>query len=304
MNGWTLIASLHHRPGHATAVRLVSSTEQVDVHAWSHSDGWCEHCRTRRARRTTYLLRHVDGRLAQVGSTCLTEFTDRPNPIHARDGSEHSSGRAFGHSRSLDPVEHVDTVRYLAHVAQSVIDRGFVSSSSGSKNQLATWAEALASLDRSHPPSVRAERRAREAIDWLRLELPSDAALDTFERRLVLVLGNDRLTRRELPTAAAAIYAFHQHLRRRIAARKKAGAHLGESGDRLTTVLSVESVERIATPSGPFHRHFLTDHLGRHALWDSPVMKLSPGTHRLQVTIDEHQDGDHPVTVLKHCAST
>jgi hypothetical protein len=43
---------------------------------------------------------------------------------------------------------------------------------------------------------------------------------DDFQRRLIEVLGQARLTLRELPTAAAGIYAYHQHLRRAIARRK------------------------------------------------------------------------------------
>jgi hypothetical protein len=51
--------------------------------------------------------------------------------------------------------------------------------------------------------------------------LATNGALHDFDRRLVQVLGQDRLTFRELPTAAAGIYAYHQQLRREIAARKR-----------------------------------------------------------------------------------
>src|SRR5947209_8542002 len=63
---WTLVATLHHRAGRPTTVHIACPVERIDVEAWSRSEGWCEHCRTRRARTTTYLLRRFDGRLAQV----------------------------------------------------------------------------------------------------------------------------------------------------------------------------------------------------------------------------------------------
>ena len=135
---WSLIATLHHRPGRPTAVELVPGTQRIDVDAWSRSEGWCEHCRTRRTRRTTYLLRRRNGSLAQIGSTCLAEFIGHPDPMRVlRPGSRHRSPRqrhdhGDAHRRAS---EYVDAHLYLAHVAQAVFDGGFVSSVGATQRQ-------------------------------------------------------------------------------------------------------------------------------------------------------------------------
>ncbi|MGH2857051.1 MAG: hypothetical protein ACRDMJ_06155, partial [Solirubrobacteraceae bacterium] len=98
-NGWTVIATLIHRPGRSTLVRRLDPGIDLDAEAWSRSDGWCEHCRVRRPRRITLLVRHVNGQLAQVGSTCLHDLLGRAD----------DSGPLLGPSRpGSDPTPPCD----------------------------------------------------------------------------------------------------------------------------------------------------------------------------------------------------
>lgn len=220
--GWTLIATLRHRPGRPTVVEIVQQGAGINADAWSRSAGWCEYCRTRRSRRVTYLLRHNDGRLAQIGSSCLAEFTGHPSPLRRLRPRGRRPGRRRPGVRSPSPAEYVEARDYLAHVAQAILDSRFTAAAAATRQRPATWSQALASLNRGDASTSRAQSRADEALHWVRRELAHSGRLDDFERRLIAVLGHDRLTRRELPTAAVAVYAYHRHLRRQIAARKKA----------------------------------------------------------------------------------
>lgn len=217
--GWTLIATLRHRPGSPTSVQPAHPGEPLNAEAWSRSQGWCEHCRTRRARRTTYLLRNVDGRLVQVGSSCLAAFIGHANPLRILRPPQGRAGRRRPGVRARPPADYIETRFYLAQVAQAIFDSGFVSTSSGSGQRPATWRQAAAALGEGRGISDRAQQRAEQTLQWIREELVPQ---DDFEGRLVAVAGRDRLTPRELPTAAAGIYAYHNHLRRQIAARKRA----------------------------------------------------------------------------------
>lgn len=121
----------------------------------------------------------------------------------------------------------------------------FVSSAAATRSKPATWSQALATLDVARSPSSKARRRAQQTLEWIRGELKARPRLDDFERRLVHVLVEDRLTLRELPTAAAGVYAYHQHLRRQIEARERDGEFLGEPGEVITATLTVRRVERV-----------------------------------------------------------
>jgi hypothetical protein len=302
-SGWTLIATLRHRPGRPTIVKLVQAGEPINTEAWSRSEGWCEHCRTRRARRTTYLLRNTDGRLAQVGSGCLADFTGQPTALRVLRPRVRRPVRRRPGVMRREPVEYIETRTYLAHVAQAILDSGFIPASAASRQRPATWVQAAAALDGGHAPSSRAQRRADETLDWVRDELVGCEQLDDFERRLALVLRQGRLTRRELPTAAAAVYAYHQHLRRQLMARKRTGEHIGRPGDSLTASFRVLRSERVSTPDGPVWRHYLRDELGRRAVWDSPDATLPARVQRLQVTVGRHTQarGRRPLTILSSC---
>lgn len=252
-NEWCLIATLRHRPGRPTAVELTQGMERIDVEAWSRSEGWCEHCRTRRTRRITYLLRRRNGALAQIGSTCLAEFIGHPEPMRILRPSSRlrSPHELHHHLERRTASDYIDARAYLAHVAQAVFDGGFVSTAAATRSTPATWSHALATLDVARSPSARARRRALQTVEWVREELNSRPTIDDFDRRLVEVLAQDRLTLRELPTAAAGVYAYHQHLRRQIDARERAGEFLGEPGDVIAGSFVVRRVERVATAEGP-----------------------------------------------------
>lgn len=305
---WSLIATLHHRPGRSTAVELVPGTERIDIDAWSRSEGWCEHCRTRRSRRTTYLLRRRNGSLAQIGSTCLAEFIGEPDPMRVLRPSSRLRSPHQGHAHQEGKrraSDYIDTRAYLAHVAQAVFDGGFVSTGAATRTKPATWSQALATFDVARSPSSKARRRAQRTLEWARDQLRARPTLDDFGRRLVQVLEQDRLTLRELPTAAAGLYSYHQHLRRQIEARECAGEFLGEPGEVITATLTVRRVERVATAGGPVHRHYLKDELGRNAIWDAPDQPLQRGRGSFEVVVAENARVDaRPVTVLARCEAT
>jgi hypothetical protein len=296
---WTLIATLRHRPGRPTIVKLAGSNERINTEAWSRSEGWCEHCRTRRARRTTYLLRNADGRLAQVGSGCLAEFSGQPKSLRVLRPRVRRPVRRRPGVQRAEPVEYVETRTYLAQVAQAILDGGFTSASAASRQSPATWTQAAVALDRGHAPSARAQRRADEALAWVREELTPRG---DFHRRLKATLSQDRLTRRELPTAAASVYSYHQHLRGQIAARQRLGEHIGRPGESLRGSFNVLRIDRVATPSGPVWRHYVRDELGRLAVWDDAETRLSVGTQRMSVTVARHRKArGRPITILSRC---
>jgi len=307
-NEWSLIATLRHRPGQPTSVDLAPGAARIDIDAWTRSEGWCEHCRTRRARRTTYLLRRRNGLLAQVGSTCLAEFIGDPEPMRVLrpTGRLRSPHRGHGHAEEHRTAgDYIETRAYLAHVAQAVFDGGFVSSAAATRSRPATWSRALATLDVARSPSARARRRGQQTLEWTRDELEARPSLDDFERRLVKVLDQDRLTLRELPTAAAGVYAYHQHVRRQIDERKRAGEYLGEPGEVIVTSLMLRRVERTATSTGPVQRHFFRDELDRAAVWDSPGQALECGRASFEVVVADNARLDgRPVTVLARCKAT
>lgn len=68
--GWEFVAALD-----ATQAGMIVRTRPgADLGGWRPQESLCEHCNTVRLRNATYVVRHEDGTLMQVGSTCMTDF--------------------------------------------------------------------------------------------------------------------------------------------------------------------------------------------------------------------------------------
>lgn len=71
--GWSFVASLDYSEEGGVITRPVPGVE-VDLSAHRARAAECDYCDKRRHRSATYVWRHADGRMMQVGSTCITPF--------------------------------------------------------------------------------------------------------------------------------------------------------------------------------------------------------------------------------------
>lgn len=74
MSGWEFVATIEH----ADPMNIVRSfrPEVTIPERFYTADTFCEHCRTRRSRKDTYIVRNTEtGEFKQVGKSCLKDFT-------------------------------------------------------------------------------------------------------------------------------------------------------------------------------------------------------------------------------------
>lgn len=71
VNGWTFVATIVHTADGNIIRAVPGYTVPVE---FRDRPTWCDHCKTNRTRRDTYVVQHEDGRTMQVGSSCLAEF--------------------------------------------------------------------------------------------------------------------------------------------------------------------------------------------------------------------------------------
>jgi len=74
LNGWAFAAMLDHELGEDnTIVRAVPGV--VLPTEWHHRNNSCDHCKRSQVRKQTFVcMNESDGRLVQVGSTCIRDF--------------------------------------------------------------------------------------------------------------------------------------------------------------------------------------------------------------------------------------
>jgi len=80
-NGWKLLAKADHSEGLDLIKSVPGNEDEVPAHYHGHIDSMnCDHCHTRRARNTSYILKNVDtAKVKQVGSTCVSDFIGSKN---------------------------------------------------------------------------------------------------------------------------------------------------------------------------------------------------------------------------------
>lgn len=125
-NGWSFVATLDHTPD-GNVIRSVPGFE-VDPKFRSGLP-CCEHCQTARNRRDTYVVRHEDGRVLQVGSTCMKDFLGHTDPHHLTSLAEmllhaFDLGRNSG-GTGMNDIYRINVASYLEWVASVTIKTGY-----------------------------------------------------------------------------------------------------------------------------------------------------------------------------------
>lgn len=83
INGWEFLSVVMHRPAGNEFINVTDTA--ADLSSFVYTDKHCDHCLKNRVRNATFLVRHDDGQIKQVGSTCLTDYTGVKSPqAHAK----------------------------------------------------------------------------------------------------------------------------------------------------------------------------------------------------------------------------
>ena len=135
LSGWKFIATIEHTEAGNI---LRSATERALPVEYRTKKNVCDHCKTARRRKDTYVVQHDGfGELRQVGRSCIKDFLGHGNPdeiaryfdnilaLWSDLADVHDDEEYFGHAPL---VEETDV--YLAVAAESVRTNGWVAKSS------------------------------------------------------------------------------------------------------------------------------------------------------------------------------
>ncbi|MFI5244437.1 MAG: hypothetical protein ACHQQR_04370, partial [Gemmatimonadales bacterium] len=251
--GWTFTAALQHLDGE----NLVRSVGDVEMPKMYRTRGpVCDHCQSARRRHDTYVLRHEDGRMMQVGSTCMGDFLGSDDA-----GKLASSASMFAAARGL--AEEGESGGYgghcgdyslgafLMYCAWEVRSNGWVSRTaaresgregSASANRAWIWlTDAQARTENKVQPTAEDIVTAEAAEAWA--EALTDAEIDSakgdYLHNLRVVARSGIASSKSAGVAASMITAYQRAVARERqrterAARVVSNAHVGEVGKRET----------------------------------------------------------------------
>jgi len=251
--GWTFVATLQHLDGENVVHACPDETVPPEYRTRGPQ---CDHCRAARRRLDTYVVRHDDGRSAQVGSTCINDFLGDDSGVRlaarasmladaraiASDGMEGCGGTRGANVLTL--------AEFLADVAWFVghDDWGWVSRTTARETaSMATADRAWASLTARGADAVRAEptdehrAMADAAEQWAESLTDADVATDKgdYLHNLRAIARTGLVEAKTAGLAASMIVAYQRAVARARAAAERAARpqvniHLGGIGEKVT----------------------------------------------------------------------
>jgi hypothetical protein len=324
--GWMFVATLQHEEA-GTILRSVptASFPEGTLNRFRTATPTCEHCQYNRRRNDTFVVRHDDGTVKQVGRNCLAAFTGVRSPedvaamaellAAAKEAADScSSGGGGGES-----VE--DTEEYLAYVACSVRYNGWVSRTKAREEGIgfATADRAWAGMPARKPRTQDALRPtdadlalAKAALAWtddhLSAANPSD--LNDYEHNLRISLTGAVVTHRLAGIVASAIGYYERAqghiLRTKMQESTKAignaAGYIGTPKAKLTAQVTLLAVFSFQTQYGVTHAHKFVTPEGNVLMWKTGTEKLELGQYKLTGTVKEHSEYKGELqTVMTRC---
>jgi hypothetical protein len=178
LSGYDFLARLEH----TETGNLVSKTPaagEVDLIAYRSAGPNCDHCKSKRKRADTFVLRAPDGTLKQIGRNCLADYLRSANvevvvailelthelsiSTDGEEADDYDGEGGGGGWRSILPVD-----RFLAAAVAAVRQKGWTSRGAASAYLEATGGQAAkqSTADFASFISGRAPTSARELEYW------------------------------------------------------------------------------------------------------------------------------------------
>lgn len=269
LNGWKFLGTLQNTVDEETGnnlnvLRLLPG-ESVPA-SFRTVEKRCDHCMFIRDRNDTYLVGHEDGRILQVGSGCLKDFTGHANPhkIAAfaeeyldflRNLTENEDfSEEFGSLFGRNQPSYFRRNDYLAYVSATIQEIGWVSKGNvGLEHPISTAEFAEVWMDdkdsRRARPSLSEfqEHEIINAVAWIR-DLAAKQDLTDYLWNLAVASSREWITHRDAGLVASLIPAYRREMEKQAKANAEAiGEWIGEVGKKIeiaeATVIGVVSSE-------------------------------------------------------------
>lgn len=322
------------RIDHEEAGNIIAAVPGVELPThFRTADCACEHCKTKRNRSQTYVVRNVkEDRHVQVGTDCIRDFLGHESPeIIAQQlafianlttliSDMEASDREYGEGGGSGTGKYLDlrgTVEMVCAVSRK---HGYVSGAkeheamqTGDHNVVSTRRRVSAILnDRKgeftgkYPVTDEEVALAGKVIAWAREELGVQPKLNDYQSNLVTVTGTDSFNEKHLGIVASApsAYAREMDIRYEREHKAKTSHHVGVVGERADFDLTLRKAIPLDGDFGLSTICVFEDATGNTVKWKASGEAPCEQGERilLKGTIKSHDNYKGvPQTVLTRC---
>lgn len=260
-DGWQFIATLDWDEYAGLIVRAVPGAVAVDREALR--EGWCDHCKTTRTRRKTYVVRDMNnGTQLQVGRSCIKDFTGWQGNVAWLEKNNTSEEGFFGESGRID----YSPATVLATAWAVIKENGFVPASQHWETttkelvDMALYPNLKNAKEREFAESLRplAKEAAGRAEEIKAFILSDEFGGDSdYVLNLKAATAGERVSPRNFGLLVSAPQTYARHQERTLIREKK--AKLGENSEWVGRVAAkgekTDRRELEVTVAGLYYSH-------------------------------------------------
>jgi hypothetical protein len=331
LEGWRLLAVLDFSLGEKALFRWVPGEQGFDT-GIGEPKPYCEHCKTKRRRKDTFLVANEANEVRQVGRNCLVDYLGGASPeaiLYAErflktveDGFRDEGGGWGGHSPTyIDPLTLMEWVvgiaRETGYVSRKMVNEGRAGVTTGelaaealfptpqqrARREFREWREKV-------KPTDQDKAKAKLVVEWaaqVEAKFPGDW-LDSISK----LATAEAIFFKHVTLFASALAGYARHVEgiKRRASAERAGAervHFGQVKERLRGI-EVEVVRRPTWESdyGPVALFILKRSDREWATWRTGKLTAMDEGKRYKVdaTVKEHKKDKfgNPETALTRLA--
>jgi len=306
---YTVIAKLEHLEGG----NIVTTFDGVEADGnWKHIGCTCEHCKTNRDRKLTFIVRDENGNDKQVGRSCLKDYCGiDPQRIGIARDIEAIFINYDVMEMDFDPDRHssckaYDTLEMLALSIGITKEHGYVKSGEPGSNK-SIMCECCKGWRMTEAERLEAEAMA----DGIKA-MPDEDTVFTVLGNVKLLLEAGYCKSEHFGYLAYAPMAWKDYQRKLEAKRKreaemeaarKSSDYVGEIGKRITiNVTEAKYITSWENLYGMTHLYKFTDDDGNVFVWFASSMIDETEVKSLKGTVKDHSERDGiKQTVLTRC---
>jgi len=288
---WEFVARIDHAHDVGNIVRSTGLRALPDV--YRDSGPVCDHCGHKRMRRDTFIVYHEIQGFKQVGSSCLKDFlghgdADRIAKLAELLSNIHSFARGSyddydNDGQGLTNRKVLVLENYLSHVAQLVLERGFVSKKVAYEQNRLSTAEAAMFIGGSAAPA--AQELARKALEWAEnLDETEEQPLNDYLHNVWVVANSPVIEVRSTGIAASIVGVYYRNNR----PAPTVSQHVGTVDQKLEIDVKVIDTRRLQTGNTLVTMH---DRQGNVLKWFATGKYPSNGYQgRITATVKKHDE--------------
>lgn len=202
--GWEFVATIEHTDNG----NIIRSIKEVPE-SFRNVEPHCEHCKSKRTRRDTFILQDENGYYAQIGRSCIRDFLGHVSPEHI------AAIESFIHSiRSQEVPEygrvkqHTSLEAFSVYCAQLILNEGYVSKNN-KFGKTPTGARAFGEMNETDKTkkislSQKADEIAKKAIEWNKERIGQDQ----FGHNMKMVFQKDIIHMRDFGFVSFGIFEY------------------------------------------------------------------------------------------------